>query len=87
MQFEGGLVHLYFESAAVIIALVLLGQVLELRARSNTNEAIQTLLTLAPNTAWRISDDGGEEEVSIEHVQKGIHYIFVQGKKFLWMVW
>jgi Cu+-exporting ATPase len=71
MQFEGGLVHLYFESAAVIIALVLLGQVLELRARSNTNEAIQTLLTLAPNTAWRISDDGGEEEVSIEHVQKG----------------
>ncbi len=71
MQFEGGLVYLYFESATVIIALVLLGQVLELRARSNTNEAIQTLLTLAPNTAWRISYDGGEEEVSIEHVQKG----------------
>ncbi len=71
MQFEGGLVHVYFESAAVIIALVLLGQVLELRARSNTNEAIQTLLSLSPDTAWRINDDGNEEEVSIEDVQKG----------------
>jgi len=71
MQFAGGLVHVYFESAAVIIALVLLGQVLELRARSNTNEAIQTLLTLAPNTAWRINDDGSEEEVSLDDVQKG----------------
>jgi len=69
MQFEGGLVHVYFEAAAVIVALVLLGQVLELRARSQTNTAIQMLLGLAPNTARIVREDGTEEDIALEHVQ------------------
>lgn len=69
MQMEGGLVDVYFEAAAVITALVLLGQVLELRARSRTNAAIQLLLELAPNTARIVHDDGGEEEISLEQVR------------------
>ncbi len=71
MQFEGGLVHVYFEAAAVIVALVLLGQVLELRARSQTNTAIQKLLGLAPNTARIVREDGTEEDVSLENVNVG----------------
>ena len=71
MQFEGGLVHVYFEAAAVIVALVLLGQVLELRARSQTNTAIQMLLGLAPNTARIVREDGTEEDIDLEHVQVG----------------
>jgi Cu+-exporting ATPase len=71
MQFDGGLVHVYFEAAAVIVALVLLGQVLELRARSQTNTAIQKLLGLAPKTARIVRDDGTEEDISLEHVQVG----------------
>ncbi len=71
MQFEGGLVHVYFEAAAVIVALVLLGQVLELRARSQTNTAIQMLLGLAPNTARIVREDGTEEDIALEHVQVG----------------
>lgn len=71
MQFEGGLVHVYFEAAAVIVALVLLGQVLELRARSQTNTAIQMLLGLAPNTARIVREDGTEEDIPLEHVQVG----------------
>jgi len=71
MQFDGGLVHVYFEAAAVIVALVLLGQVLELRARSQTNTAIQTLLELAPNTARIVRADGSEEDVSLEEVVVG----------------
>jgi len=71
MQLEGGLVHVYFEAAAVIVALVLLGQVLELRARSQTNTAIQTLLGLAPNTARIVREDGSEEDIPLEHVQVG----------------
>jgi Cu+-exporting ATPase len=66
-----GLVAVYFEAAAVITTLVLLGQVLELRARSQTNEAIRALLNLAPKTARRISDDGIEEDVSLETVEVG----------------
>ena len=69
MQFEGGLVHVYFEAAAVIVALVLLGQVLELRARSQTNTAIQMLLGLAPNTARIVREDGTEEDIALEHVK------------------
>lgn len=61
----------YFESSAVIVSLVLLGQVLELRARGLSNSAIKSLLTLAPNTAWRINQDGSEEEISIIQVQVG----------------
>jgi Cu+-exporting ATPase len=71
MQMEGGLVAVYFEAAAMITALVLMGQVLELRARSRTNAAIQTLLGLAPNTARMVRDDGTEEDVPLDEVQPG----------------
>ncbi len=71
MQMEHGLVHVYFEAAAVITALVLLGQVLELRARSRTNAAIRMLLKLAPNTARIVRDDGREEDVPLEQVKPG----------------
>jgi Cu+-exporting ATPase len=66
-----GTVHVYFEAAAVITALVLLGQVLELRARSNTNAAIRALLGLAPNTARLVRDDGVEEDIPLEQVKPG----------------
>jgi Cu+-exporting ATPase len=69
MQMANGLVDVYFEAAAVIITLVLLGQVLELRARSQTNTAIQMLLGLAPNTARIVKEDGNEEDIPLEHVQ------------------
>ncbi len=71
MQMEGGLVDVYFEAAAVIVALVLLGQVLELRARSQTNTAIQALLSLAPNTARIVRADGKEEDIPLEDVKVG----------------
>ena len=71
MQMGSGLVDVYFEAAAVIISLVLLGQVLELRARSQTNEAIKMLLGLAPNTARIVRDDGSEEDISLEQVVVG----------------
>ncbi|MDT8398415.1 MAG: heavy metal translocating P-type ATPase [Pseudomonadales bacterium] len=69
MQMEGGLVGVYFEAAAVITALVLLGQVLELGARSRTNAAIQMLLSLAPNQARIVRADGKEEDIALEQVQ------------------
>ncbi len=67
---ERGEVGVYFEAAAVIVVLVLLGQVLELRARSKTGAAIKALLGLAPKTARRIKD-GVEEDIPLEHVQPG----------------
>ncbi|MGV3555096.1 MAG: heavy metal translocating P-type ATPase [Croceibacterium sp.] len=67
----GGLVPVYFEAAAVITTLVLLGQVLELRARSATGRAIRALLGLAPKTARRVNDDGSEEDIPLEHVHVG----------------
>ncbi|MDO8703682.1 MAG: heavy metal translocating P-type ATPase [Sulfuricaulis sp.] len=66
-----GVVPVYFEAAAVITALVLLGQVLELRARSRTNAAIKLLLGLAPNTARIVRSDGTEEDIPLEQVQVG----------------
>ena len=66
-----GSVPVYFEAAAVITSLVLLGQVLELRARSQTGTAIKALLGLAPKTARRVREDGTEEEVSLEDVSVG----------------
>lgn len=66
-----GMTPLYFEAAAVIITLVLMGQVLELRARSKTNSAIKSLLELAPNTAFRIMPDGTEEEIHLDQVHVG----------------
>ncbi len=71
MLSEAGLVEVYFEAAAVIITLVLLGQVLELRARSRTNAAIQLLLGLAPNSARIVRDDGSEEDILLDSVQPG----------------
>lgn len=68
---EGGTVAVYFEAAAVITVLVLLGQVLELRARERTSGAIKALLNLAPKTARRIGADGQEEEVALEDVAIG----------------
>jgi Cu+-exporting ATPase len=61
----------YFEPAAVIVALVLLGQVMELRARSQTSSAIRALLGLAPKTAKRLDDKGGEADVPLDQVQVG----------------
>ncbi len=68
---DGGVVAVYFEAAAVIVALVLLGQVLELGARSETNAAIRALLHLAPKTARRIRADGVEEDVSLDSIAVG----------------
>jgi Cu+-exporting ATPase len=67
----GGHIDVYFEPAAVIVALVLLGQVLELRARSQTSGAIRALLGLAPKTAKRLDDKGGEADVPLDQVQVG----------------
>jgi Cu+-exporting ATPase len=66
-----GVVGVYFEAAAVITVLVLLGQVLELRAREHTSGAIKALLDLAPKTARRMADDGSESEVSLDSVAVG----------------
>jgi Cu+-exporting ATPase len=66
-----GTVPVYFEAAAVITTLVLLGQVLELRARHETSSAIKALLGLAPKVARRVRDDGSEDDVPLEHVQVG----------------
>ena len=66
-----GRVAVYFEAAAVIISLTLFGQILELRARSQTSAAIRSLLGLAPKTARRIAPDGSEEDVPLNHVHVG----------------
>jgi Cu+-exporting ATPase len=66
-----GEVAVYFETAAVIVTLVLLGQVLELRARGQTSLALQKLLGLSPKTARRVGPDGAEEDVALESVQVG----------------
>ncbi len=67
----GGAVDVYFEAAAVIVTLVLLGQVLELKARSQTSNAIRALLGLAPKTARRLDADGGEKDVPLDLVHPG----------------
>jgi Cu+-exporting ATPase len=71
LRAHGGHVGVYFEAAAVIVTLVLLGQVMELRARSQTGAAIRALLGLSPKTARRLQDDGGEEDVALEDVHVG----------------
>nr|WP_256449245.1 copper-translocating P-type ATPase [Cupriavidus sp. KK10] len=68
---EHGRIGVYFEAAAVIISLTLLGQLLELKARSQTSAAIKSLLGLAPKTARRIGPDGAEEDVPLSHVHVG----------------
>ncbi|ODT88518.1 heavy metal translocating P-type ATPase [Phenylobacterium sp. SCN 70-31] len=66
-----GAVAVYFEAAAVITVLVLLGQILELRAREQTSGAIRALMDLAPRTARRVRDDGGDEETTLDEVRVG----------------
>ncbi len=66
-----GAVGTYFEAAAVIVTLVILGDVLQLRAMGQTSQAIQQLLKLAPNLAWRLRDDGTEEQVPLASVAVG----------------
>ncbi|ERH40909.1 Copper-transporting P-type ATPase, partial [Legionella pneumophila str. Leg01/53] len=68
---QEGVVAVYFEAAAVITTLVLLGQVLELKAREQTGSAIRALLKLVPESAHRIKEDGSEEEVSLDNVAVG----------------
>jgi len=68
---RGGMIPVYYEAAAVVTVLVLLGQVLELRAREKTGGAIRALLKLAPKTARRLRADGTDEEVSLDHVHVG----------------
>jgi Cu+-exporting ATPase len=71
LRMHGGAVPVYFEAAAVITVLVLLGQVLELRAREKTSGAIKALLELAPKTAIRVRPDGSDETVQIEAIKAG----------------
>lgn len=78
---SGGEVGVYFEAAAVIVTLVLLGQVLELGARSRTGEAIRSLLGLAPKTARRIGADGTEADVPLDEVKPGDHLRVRPGEK------
>ena len=68
---ESGEVGAYFEAAAVIVTLVMVGEVMQLRAMGQTSQAIRQLLSLAPNTALRIGDDGTEQEASLHDVQVG----------------
>jgi len=68
---EAGIVPLYFEAAAVITTLVLLGQVLELKARSRTGAAIKALLGLSPKTARRVSENGAEEDIPLDQAKAG----------------
>jgi Cu+-exporting ATPase len=68
---DGGTIGVYFEAASVITVLVLVGQVLELRARAKTGDSIRSLLRLAPKTARRVRADGTDEDVPLEHVAVG----------------
>lgn len=78
---EHGAVGTYFEAAAVIVTLVILGDFLQLRAMGQTSQAIQQLLRLAPNRAWRLRDDGVEEEVSLDTVAVGDRLRIKPGEK------
>lgn len=77
----GGSVAVYFEAAAVITVLVLLGQVLELRAREQTGGAIRALLDLAPTTARRVRTDGSDEDIQLDAVVVGDHLRVRPGEK------
>jgi Cu+-exporting ATPase len=76
-----GAVGTYFEAAAVIVTLVILGDVLQMRAMGQTSRAIQALLRLAPNLAWRLRDDGSEEQVPLESVRVGDRLRVKPGEK------
>ena len=79
-----GEVPVYFEAAAAITTLVLLGQVLELRARSRTSAAIRALLKLSPKTARLVRADGTEIDVPVEHIEPGDSFACVPAKKCPW---
>ena len=81
VRVHGGMIPLYYEAAAVITTLVLVGQVLELRARSQTGNAIRALLGLAPKTARKVKLDGTEEDIPLEHVHVGDHLRVRPGEK------
>ena len=81
MRGHGGELEVYFESAAVITTLVLLGQILELRARSETSSAIRHLLELAPRMARRVRDDGAESDLALEMVETGMKLRVRPGEK------
>jgi Cu+-exporting ATPase len=81
MRDANGNVGVYFEASAVIVTLILLGQVMELKARSQTGAAIKALLGLAPKTARKINDDGSEIDIALEHVQKGDRLRIRPGEK------
>ncbi len=81
VRMEDGLVGTYFEAAAVITTLVLLGQVLELRARSQTSAAIRSLLALAPKMARLVRSDGTEADVPLESVKRGDRLLVRPGEK------
>lgn len=70
-RLDDGSGAVYFEAAAVIVVLVLLGQVLELRAREKTSGTIKALLDLAPNTARKLDDAGGESDVALDQIKVG----------------
>ncbi len=76
-----GAVGTYFEAAAVIVTLVILGDVLQLRAMGQTSQAIQQLLKRAPNLAWRLRDDGSEEQVALDMVAVGNRLRVKPGEK------
>lgn len=78
---QDGRIGVYFEAAAVIISLTLLGQILELKARSQTSAAIKSLLGLSPKTARRINADGQEEDIPHTHVHLGDHLRVRPGEK------
>ncbi|MGH8050942.1 MAG: heavy metal translocating P-type ATPase, partial [Arenimonas sp.] len=78
---EHGRIGVYFEAAAVIVSLTLLGQLLELKARSQTSTAIKALLNLAPKTARRINADGSEEDIPLTHVHLGDNLRVRPGEK------
>ncbi len=78
---EGGTVAVYFEASAMIVTLVLLGQVLELRARNQTSQALRALLELAPPTARRLDDEGNDVEVALEDVHHGDRLLVRPGEK------
>lgn len=81
LKVHSGFVPLYYEAAAVITTLVLVGQVLELRARSQTGNAIRALLGLAPKTARKVNADGTETDIPLEHVHVGDHLRVRPGEK------
>ncbi|QKS82437.1 copper-transporting P-type ATPase [Pseudomonas bijieensis] len=78
---QEGRIGVYFEAAAVIISLTLLGQMLELKARSQTSAAIKSLLGLSPKTARRINADGQEQDIPLSHVHRGDHLRIRPGEK------